>query len=245
MAVYDTTEDKQASSEKELFNNDEWSQFLDTQISETQKETQGIFNANDLALLLKPLQCSQASSEVLRKVATILALPFLREDKGQILDAYLDAKVLPNLLNGLKNAPDEKGAQILALILSRLVYGDDQRLLEQACDFLCTMDFSPIFKRLLGGQSDNKSSVLDILIKLCQHSAEFGTIIGPKIIDELENGVKTKDKCLIKVLLLIGILKSMIPGFLNTDFKMFLKELPNNNSDGCDDQVLTLCAKIC
>ena len=61
------------------FNNDEWNQFLDSELNNSEIDSDfSKVNANDLAVLVKPLQTSKSSTEVINKTVTALSKPFLQ-----------------------------------------------------------------------------------------------------------------------------------------------------------------------
>ena len=61
------------------FNNDEWNQFLDSELNNSDIDSDfSKVNANDLAVLVKPLQTSKSSTEVINKTVTALSKPFLQ-----------------------------------------------------------------------------------------------------------------------------------------------------------------------
>lgn len=208
------------------FNNEEWMQFLDSQL-----KLLGQINANDLALLMKPFKASGASFEVIKKAVAILAMPLMSDDPEEISDAYFTAQVVPVCVQKLRQSSScENGdtndvIEVILPLLARLCCLRDKRLL--------TAIDGPFIATLMNSSNlEVQKYCLDVLIAISHHDPGALTFTNT---DLLLRGMAAHAKKTIILLTLIHNKRS--------ELKLWLKN--NHLPGGCDDDKLTkLCDKL-
>ncbi len=216
------------SEQDETFNNEEWMQFLDSQLSEGVSNV----NTNDLNLLIKPLKTSKASVEVMVKTVAVLALPFLdssEKEHKEIIEVYKKSNVIESVLNCLNcvDLSEIHCIKTLLMLLARLCYYTEEKMASN-------MD-PHLFVSILATIQDDavQKYCLDILIAIA--------IQDPNAVMNLKSDqiFKCVEKFPKKALLLLTLIPSK-----KQDLKLWLRnnKLPDEHCQ--DESLLMLCDKI-
>lgn len=208
------------------FNNEEWLQFLESQLNSADDICQ--VNANDLAMLLKPLHSSKASPEVMIKTATVLAMPFMKAakvDSREISKAYKRAKVCESLVNCLTyvDLSQVECIRTLLMLLARLCYTKEQQ-------FAVNIDANIMLSLLTIEDVSIQSYCLDVLIQMAVQDLNSVCLIKTDILFKC---MKMHPKKVIMFLTLVPSKRQPLQTWLKNN------KLPNN----CD-QLSKLCDKV-
>jgi len=180
-------------SENEASENDEWCEFLDSQLEEMLRDIEeggkadGVNNKNFLEMVLPPLRNKQSNNFVLHKISQILTLPLVNsgaaaEDVKKTLKLYKSTKLVQHLAIAVKNVTSpyqhqnisnldvnneiEQCLNSLTCLVVNLIHSD-QDFLSQFTKFVCSSDNSVILQTLLiPGRSDEVTC--DGLAILCK-----------------------------------------------------------------------------
>ncbi|XP_051157218.1 serine/threonine-protein kinase fused [Leptopilina boulardi] len=156
--------------------NEEWVAFLQKSMEEIMDgEIGSLLQENCVSVFVSPLRNPAVGSQVIEYVACLLALPFVAKISSSNLEliqkVYLDVRVVPNLVHGLKllmvqgddnettaefltrSALSLSGEELQAierniLLLCRLVYVKEQ-FLTQFCDAIYIISGIPLLQQLL------------------------------------------------------------------------------------------------
>ena len=238
MAFYAAISANKCEEDKDTsFNNDEWNQFLDSELKSEIDSDFSKVNANDLAILMKPLQTSKSSTEVLLKTISALSRPFLNANSSEqkICQSYKNANVMKHVQNAIINNIEltENGNTMektkcitsMLVLLTRLCYVKDQNL-------AVYLDTELIVSLLTMKNEQVQKYALDILLQIAiQNPTAASNLIRT---ETLLNCVQNHTK---KVILLM----SMIPS-KHKELQFWLKN--NQISDDKDETLIRLCNKF-
>jgi len=179
-------------SENEPIENDEWCEFLDSQLEEMLHDideggkADGVNNKNFLEMVLPPLRNKESNTFVLHKIGQILILPLVNssstpDDIKKTHKLYKSTKLVQHLVVAIKNVtlPDEQNKNnidvnneieqclgSLTCLAVNLIHSDSE-FLAQLIRCFCSANNSVIFKTLFDqGRSDEVTS--DALAILCK-----------------------------------------------------------------------------
>lgn len=172
--------------------NEEWVAFLQRSMEEIMDgEIGALLQENCVSVFVSPLRNPAVGSQVIEYVACLLALPFVAKTTASNLEiiqkVYLDVRVVPNIVYGLKllmvQGDDNEAAAELPirtasslsaeelqaierniLLLCRLVYVQEQ-FLTQFCDAIYIISGIPVLQELLTLEK-RKSGVVAYLLAI-------------------------------------------------------------------------------
>ncbi|XP_043469226.1 serine/threonine-protein kinase fused isoform X2 [Leptopilina heterotoma] len=172
--------------------NEEWVAFLQRSMEEIMDgEIGSLLQENCVSVFVSPLRNPAVGSQVIEYVACLLALPFVAKTSASNLETiqkvYLDVRVVPNIVYGLKllmvqgddneaaaELPIRTAASLSAeelqaierniLLLCRLVYVQEQ-FLTQFCDAIYIISGIPVLQELLTLEK-RKSGVVAYLLAI-------------------------------------------------------------------------------
>ena len=218
------------------FNNDEWNEFLDSELNNEIDSDFSKINANDLAVLVKPLQTSKSSTEIINKTMTALSRPFLRPDmiESTVCQAYKNCNVVTHVQNAIINNieivehenSDDKNECIknMLALLTRLCYSKSD-------NFTVNLDTELIVSLLSKKSEEIQKYSLDILIQIAIQNPNAAANLIPS--ESLLNCVQSHAK---KVVLLMGMIPSK-----RKELQLWLK---NNEISDKDESLTKLCNKF-
>lgn len=201
--------------------NEEWVAFLQRSMIEIMDgEIGSLLQENCVSVFVSPLRNPAAGSQVIEYVACLLALPFVAKISSSNLElvqkVYLDVRVVPNLVYGLKllmtqGEDNEAAAEILTrsasslsveelmaiersiLLLCRLVYVKEH-FLTQFCDAIHIINGIPLLQQLLKVEKKRSGVVaylLAILNNVLRSQPENAELIE-RVVLRLQNDGKFK-----------------------------------------------------
>ena len=87
--------------------NEEWAEFLDGTLQDALESPQTLEHRDLVAMVVAPLRNVHASTSLVERIATLLAIPWAGSDielesERALVRAYVDTRVVPNLLYACK-----------------------------------------------------------------------------------------------------------------------------------------------
>jgi hypothetical protein len=87
--------------------NEEWAEFLDGTLEDALESPQTLEHRDLVAMVVAPLRNVHASTSLVERIATLLAIPWAGSDiepdsERALVKAYVDTRVVPNLLYACK-----------------------------------------------------------------------------------------------------------------------------------------------